>query len=86
MHSAGLVVITGPDPTRIATSGLVITADEQRCFFCGEATTDPCVMWSGFSDDVFLHPECAVELAMRLLRDVRALEHRSGYRLAWAKP
>jgi hypothetical protein len=79
-------VITGPDPAWIAKSGLVITADEQRCFLCGEATADPAVLWSGFSEDVFLHPACAVEMTIRLLRDVHELEHRTGCRLAWALP
>jgi hypothetical protein len=76
-------VITGPDPSQIEKSGLVITAHEQRCFLCGKATDDPSVMWSGFSTDVFLHPECAVEMSLRVLRDVHELEHRTGCRLAW---
>jgi hypothetical protein len=40
-------MITGPDPSLIDKSGLIITAEDQRCFLCGEATADPCVMWSG---------------------------------------
>jgi hypothetical protein len=79
------VVITGPDPSRIETSGLIITANDQRCFLCGKATDDPSVMWSGFTDDIFLHAECAVEMSLRLLRDVHELEHRTGSRLAWVQ-
>jgi hypothetical protein len=41
------------------------------------------VLWSGFSDHVFPHPECAVEMTLRPLRDVHELEHRTGCRLAW---
>jgi hypothetical protein len=78
-------MITGPDPSRIEKSGLIITADDQRCFLCGETTADPSVMWSGFSADIFLHPECAVEITLRLGRDVHELEHRTGYRLAWVQ-
>jgi len=32
-------VITGPDPSRIARSGLIITAEGQKCFHCGDAVT-----------------------------------------------
>jgi len=78
-------MITGPDPSQIEKSGLIITADDQRCFLCGEATADPSVMWSGFSEDVFLHAACAVEMTLRLMRDVHELEHRTGHRLAWVQ-
>jgi len=78
-------MITGPDPSQIEKSGLIITADDQRCFLCGKATADPSVLWSGFSTDIFLHPECAVEMSLRVLRDVHELEHRTGCRLAWVQ-
>jgi hypothetical protein len=78
-------MITGPDPSRIEKPGLIITADDQRCVLCGEATDDPSVMWSGFSADIFLHPECAVEMSLRLGRDVHELERRTGCRLAWVQ-
>jgi hypothetical protein len=78
-------MITGPDPSPIEKSGLILTADDQRCFLCGTATADPAVMWSGFSADIFLRPECAVEMTLRLGRDVHELEHRTGGRLAWVQ-
>jgi hypothetical protein len=76
-------MITGPDPSRIARSGVIITAEDQHCFHCGATVVDPGIMWSGFSDDVFLHPACALELTIRLMRDVHEYEHRTGDRVTW---
>ena len=76
-------MITGPEPSGIAGSGHVITARGERCFFCGEATEDPAVMWSGATGEIFLHPPCFPELMIRGSRDLLELEHRSGGRLAW---
>lgn len=45
------------------------------CFFCAEEIRDVAVLWHGAprsdSDDanVFLHPGCAEQLAIRLIRD-----------------
>jgi hypothetical protein len=78
-------MITGPDPSRIEKPGLIITAADQCCFLCGEATDDPSVLWSGFSADIFLHAECAVEMTLRLMRDVHEFEHRTGCRLGWVQ-
>ena len=76
-------MITGPDPARIARSGLIITAADQQCFVCCEPVDDPSIMWSGFSADIFFHPACALELAIRLMRDIHEYEHRTGDRIAW---
>jgi hypothetical protein len=77
-------VITGPEPSRIARSGLIVTAQGQACFHCGEPAGDPVIMWSGATgNEIFLHPACVAELTIRLLRDLHELEHRTGGRLAW---
>lgn len=42
-----------------------------ECFCCGEKLTIPCVMWHGATgQDIWLHPPCALNLAMGLVNDV----------------
>lgn len=45
------------------------------CFYCHNRLNGTVVMWWGSSGDIYLHPECTVELAIRLLRDVHQIEH-----------
>jgi hypothetical protein len=58
-----------PDPG----TGIVFTAVGQVCFYCGELLSDPAVHWSGFTAEVYLHPQCVVALAVRLGRDLHEL-------------
>lgn len=48
------------------------------CFFCYEAISYPAVFWMGSGGRIYLHPRCALELLVRLLRDVHELEHLTG--------
>jgi hypothetical protein len=47
------------------------------CFYCGHAMTLPGVQWLGATDEIWLHPSCVIELAIRLFRDVHEIECRS---------
>ncbi|MEW6049028.1 MAG: hypothetical protein AB1609_21585 [Bacillota bacterium] len=58
------------------TSPDIITAHGQRCFYCGKPTEDPAVEWHGYTAQIFLHPACAVDLLLRLARDVWEFECR----------
>lgn len=56
--------VTGLDPAGAPSS---------PCFYCGELVTVPFIQWIGEST-ITLHPECTVEFAIRLLRDVHEFE------------
>jgi len=48
----------------------------QLCFYCRDSIVElPYISWIG-TTDVFLHPACAIELSLRLLRDVHQVECR----------
>lgn len=47
-----------------------------ECFFCAEPLTTPFIMWQAASRLV-LHPRCAVDLVIRLMRDVHEFQHTS---------
>jgi hypothetical protein len=53
-----------------------------RCFFCGEGFWAPrrVVAWFGYGYTLWLHPECAVNLMLRLMRDVHAVQCIEGTR------
>lgn len=51
--------------------------DERICFYCFRPLTPPYVMWMGSIGAVSLHPPCAVEMTIRLLRDVHEVECRT---------
>lgn len=56
------------------------------CFFCHENIgVTPYIGWLG-TEEVWLHPECTVELCLRLLRDVHEIECRTGFRLMLEPP
>jgi hypothetical protein len=42
----------------------------RACYYCGKVITSPAVIWSGFGDDIALHPACVLEWTIRLMRDV----------------
>lgn len=53
-----------------------------RCFHCEQPTGDPQVWWIGVDEHgrcihIVLHPACAIELAIRMLRDVHEIECRA---------
>lgn len=54
------------------------------CFYCGAPLEPPAVQWMGTAIDgehtshLLLHPHCAVELFIRLTRDVHEIECRTG--------
>ena len=47
---------------------------DETCFYCGDAVQYPNILWHGSKKgegtDIFLHPLCARNLSIRLLRDV----------------
>lgn len=54
----------------------------QGCFYCGQPVSQPWIEWHGQNRNqktfeiIQLHPGCAVELTIRLLRDVHEYECR----------
>jgi len=60
---------------------VIITAHGQICFYCYGATEDPTIIWVGSTGEIFLHPACAAELIIRLIRDVHELECAANLRL-----
>jgi hypothetical protein len=55
--------------------------EEQLCFYCGYGCTEPAVYWQGFVDtSIHLHAACALELCIRIIRDVHQIENMSGQR------
>jgi hypothetical protein len=57
-----------------------VPAEGELCFYCGELVHDPAVVWRGRTDceqclgNICLHPVCAVEFCLRILRDVHEWE------------
>ncbi len=56
------------------------SANGSRCYHCGQEVRDPAIEWLGTSDwdqhaaKIYLHPVCAVEFCLRVLRDVHEWE------------
>ena len=45
------------------------------CFYCSRAIVHhPYIDWMGDGSTIFLHPGCAVDLAIRVLKDVHEIE------------
>ncbi len=40
------------------------------CFYCYKPIDGPLVSWLGDSAEILLHPQCAIDLCIRLMRDV----------------
>lgn len=51
-----------------------LAADGRICFHCYRDVTPPVVVWMGSTAEIVMHPECVVELAIRLFRDVHEIE------------
>ena len=64
------------------TGQIILTAHGEICFYCGKATEDPAIVWVGSTAEIILHPRCAVELTLRISRDVHQLECERHVRLA----
>jgi hypothetical protein len=67
-------------------------AADRFCFYCSEPIQAIGVQWLGGDAEaarprtsIFLHAACAVELAMRLLGDVHAIEERHHQRIVLAE-
>jgi hypothetical protein len=55
---------------RDAEQGDVLT-EKPDCFYCHETLSAlPVIEWLGAAGEIFLHPDCATNLCIRLLRDV----------------
>lgn len=69
--------ITSPFPDE---QGLVNSAIGHSCFFCHTLLDDPAVCWSGADADIYLHPDCVPDLAVRMFRDVHEIRNSAYYR------
>ncbi len=68
---------TEPDPFGLSAAG-------HLCFVCGKGVEDPTVVWSGndgYGQQIYLHGECDIKLALGLMRD--GLELRYAGRFCW---
>lgn len=48
------------------------------CLLCKKSITIPCIFWMSPDNDVWLHPDCAASMVLRLARDVHEHKLRSG--------
>lgn len=53
------------------------SARGRECFYCYLPLDDPAVMWIG-EHDIFFHPHCVLNLAIRLFRDVHEIQCRQN--------
>ena len=44
------------------------------CYYCSYPLQGTVILWWGRGADIHLHPQCAVELSIRLMRDVHEVE------------
>jgi hypothetical protein len=51
-----------------------VIPEQRNCFYCYKLLTYPYVHWSGAYALIALHPGCATELMIRLMRDVHEVE------------
>lgn len=52
------------------TGGACRTVIARECFYCGKELEYPRILWSGYTAEIWLHPDCVVLLNIRLCRDV----------------
>lgn len=66
----------------------------QWCFYCGAMIDGEGVYWRGLpanwpktkkSADIALHVDCCIELVIRLMRDVHAIECKKDHRFNFEK-
>lgn len=78
-------MITGASLSKFVGQ-IVVTAQGEECFYCHHKLADPAIAWWGAGGiTIFLHPQCVVELAIRLFRDVHELECRTHSRLSFVR-
>lgn len=63
--------VTSPIPDE---NGIAWTAVGHDCFLCSKPLRDPAVHWMGATAEIFLHPECVKDLAVRLFCDLHEIE------------
>ena len=44
-----------------------------NCYYCGNRIKGPCVWWRG-APDIWLHPECVVQMMIRMMSDVHEIQ------------
>ncbi len=66
----GLVAIYQQEDQRIAEGA--------SCFVCGGSLGFPFICWPGPDSQVDLHPECALHMGVRLMREVNEVEDKYG--------
>ncbi len=69
-----------PDPEDIL-HGQIETARKKPCSYCNKAVDYPFVWWRVYSKatvlgsgDLVLHPDCVLQLGVRLFRDVHQIQ------------
>ena len=67
-------------PVHDPASGVAHTAVGQDCFLCGDRLSDPAVHWMGATGHIYLHPDCVLDLAVRMSRDVHEIRKPDYYR------
>jgi hypothetical protein len=51
------------------------------CFYCHHEITAWAMFWMG-AFDLWLHPQCQIELDIRMKRDIHELERKTGFYVA----
>jgi hypothetical protein len=57
------------EPWAVVGQGRAIYQPQEKCYYCGDKLTLPLVMWSGWTEPIWLHPQCAHELGTHLIGD-----------------
>jgi hypothetical protein len=47
----------------------VVSEIKRVCFYCHKKVLFPRIEWMGNDATIFLHPQCALDLSVRLIRD-----------------
>jgi hypothetical protein len=56
------------------------------CLYCGRRISGPCIWWRGDTTEVkeanniWLHPECAIQLMIRISRDIHEIQIKTNTR------
>ena len=63
-------------PSGLDCHPAIMGKDENKCFYCCYPFErgDSYVEWMGAIGDILLHPECVVEMMLRMMRDVHEYE------------
>jgi hypothetical protein len=55
----------------------------EECYYCGKEVKPPMVWWRG-NPDIFLHPECVIQLFIRMMKDVHEIQVKTHTRFEMA--